>query len=268
MVTQADGPAYPIESVDRALWVILAFEETDTLTIAEIGRRLGVSRSTAYRLLNMLEHRGFVRQDKRTKAFHAGPALLRVGLAASARSRSDIRAELRPLLEAVAGEVDETVHLVVLDRGQAFFMDCVESSRMVRAASRIGTSLPAYVTASGKVLLAKLSEAELDSILAGDLRRVGGRKVSASAIRRELARVRDQGWALNDGESEVGLRAVAVLVDGSSTATGIDAALTVAAPAERLDAKRQAQVAEVLRAQVQAFTAKRLRQPEVVNPKD
>jgi IclR family transcriptional regulator, acetate operon repressor len=63
-MTEIDGPAYPIESVDRALWVILAFQDTETLTIAEIGRRLGVSRSTAYRLLSVLEHRGFVRQDK------------------------------------------------------------------------------------------------------------------------------------------------------------------------------------------------------------
>jgi IclR family transcriptional regulator, acetate operon repressor len=99
---------------------------------------------------------------------------------------------LRPLLERVAAEVDETVHLVVLDRGQAFFMDCVESSKMVRAASRVGTSLPAYVAASGKALLANLPEHQLDAVLTGDLRKLGGRKVTPAAIRRELARVRRQ----------------------------------------------------------------------------
>src|SRR5262245_25103960 len=84
-VSDATGPAYPIESVDRALTVILAFEETESITIAEASALLDVSRSTAYRLLNMLEFREFVRQDKRTKAFHGGPALLRVGLAAVQR---------------------------------------------------------------------------------------------------------------------------------------------------------------------------------------
>src|SRR4051812_44584889 len=104
--TATQGPAYPIESVDRALAVILAFEEDETLTITEIGRRLGVSRSTAYRLLNVLEYRGFVRQDLRTKAFHGGPSLLRVGLAAA--KRLDIRARYRPLLEEVVARVGET----------------------------------------------------------------------------------------------------------------------------------------------------------------
>src|SRR4051794_4137261 len=110
--TPPAGPAYPIESVDRALSVILAFEENETLMISGIARTLGVSRSTAYRLLTVLEHRGFVRQDQRTKAFHGGPVLLRVGLAAV--QRLDVRARLRPLLEAVVAEVGETAHLVTL----------------------------------------------------------------------------------------------------------------------------------------------------------
>jgi DNA-binding IclR family transcriptional regulator len=144
----ADAPAYPIESVDRALTVILAFERTESLTISEIDRLLGVSRSTAYRLLTLLEHRGFVQQDKRSKAFHSGPALLRVGLAAA--RRSDIRAVLRPLLELVVAEVDETAHIVVLQNTDAFFMDCVEGSKVVRATPRVGTVLPAHLTSSGR----------------------------------------------------------------------------------------------------------------------
>jgi IclR family transcriptional regulator, acetate operon repressor len=251
--TVTEGPAYSIESVDRALSVILAFEETDTLTITEIGRQLGVSRSTAYRLLSVLEQRGFVRQDRRTKAFHGGSALLRVGLAAS--RRSDIRAELRPVLEKVVADVDETAHVVTLDRGEALFIDCVESTKTIRASSRIGTSLPAYVTASGKVLLGNLPREQLDAILAGDLRRVGGRRISAASVRRELAKVRSQGWALNDGESEVGLRAVAVLIDGSATQSGHDAAITVAAPASRLDDARVEKVSKVLKQHIAAFAA-------------
>src|SRR6185312_16390664 len=90
------GPAYPIESVDRALSLILAFEDSESITVTEASKFLGVSRSTAFRLLNVLEFREFVRQDPRTKIFHTGPALLRVGL--SAVQRSDIRTTIRPLL--------------------------------------------------------------------------------------------------------------------------------------------------------------------------
>jgi DNA-binding IclR family transcriptional regulator len=241
-VSATDGPAYPIESVDRALTVILAFEETDTLTISEIGRLLGVSRSTAYRLLNVLEHRGFVRQDPRTKAFSAGTTLLRVGLAAA--RRSDIRGVLRPLLQQVVAEAGETAHLVVLDGSDAFYMDCVESSQMVRATSRVGTSLPAHVAAAGKVLLAALPEQRLDELLPGSLPAVTRRsKTSAASVRRELKQVAARGWALNDGESEVGLRAVAALVPSAETNLGLDVAITVAGPSERMDERRIEEIA-------------------------
>jgi DNA-binding IclR family transcriptional regulator len=251
-VSVNDGPAYPIESVDRALTVIMAFEEADTLTIAEIGRLLGVSRSTAYRLLNVLEHRGFVRQDRRTKAFSAGSTLLRVGLAAA--GRSDIRAVLRPLLELVVGQVGETAHLVVLNRGEAFYMDCVESSQMVRATSRVGTSLPAHLTAAGKVLLAALPDSRVDELLSGSLVSLTRRsKRSAAAVRRDLRQVAARGWALNDGESEVGLRAVAVRVPSEQTNLGIDAAITVAGPAVRLDDRRIDEIATTLMASVTGF---------------
>jgi DNA-binding IclR family transcriptional regulator len=251
-VSATDGPAYPIESVDRALTVILAFEAADTLTISEIGRQLGVSRSTAYRLLSVLEHRGFVRQDPRTKAFSAGPALLRVGLAAA--GRSDIRAALHPLLERIVARVGETSHLVVLDRGEAFYMDCVESTQMIRATSRVGTTLPAQVAAAGKVLLAHLPEAQIDEILSHPLPAVTRRsKTSAASIRKELKQVAARGWALNDGESEAGLRAVSVLVPSERTGVGIDAAITVAGPAERMDEKRVQEIADILVGEVGAF---------------
>jgi len=154
------GPAYPIESVDRALSLILAFEDSESITVTEASKFLGVSRSTAFRLLNVLEFREFVRQDPRTKIFHTGPALLRVGL--SAVQRSDIRTTIRPLLEEIVKQVDETGHLVVLQAGDAFYIDCVEGSKTLRATPRIGTVLPAHVSAAGKVLLANLSEARLD----------------------------------------------------------------------------------------------------------
>jgi len=253
-VTGTSHPAYPIESVDRALTVILAFEEAESLTITEIGKALGVSRSTAYRLLTVLEHRGFVRQDPRTKAFHGGPALLRVGLAAA--GRSDIRVSLHPLVARIVRELDETAHLVVLDRGEAFYLDCVEGSKMVRATSRVGTSLPAYVAAAGKVLLANLPEDQIDGILTGELRTLTERShASPAAVRDELARIRIQRWALNDGESEVGLRAVAALVDGSRTNAGVDAAITIAGPADRLGDAYVAEVAEVMLRQIDDFVS-------------
>jgi IclR family transcriptional regulator, acetate operon repressor len=244
--------SYPIESVDRALTLLLAYQDTEAISVTEAGERLGVSRSTAYRLLNALAQHDFVRQDKRTKAYHGGPALLRLGLAAA--HRSDIRSELRGLLESVVAEIDETTHLVVLQGAAAFYLDCVEATRMVRATSRVAQALPAHCTAAGKALLASLSEPELDILLRGQLVGLTRRsKVSAARVRRELDRVRSQGFAINDEESEIGLRAVAVRVPSSATGGEVDAAITVSGPSQRFDARRMSEIAAILTARIEAL---------------
>ncbi|WCB92099.1 HTH-type transcriptional regulator XynR [Baekduia alba] len=241
----AANPAYPIESVDRALSLILAFEDRDSITVTEASTLLDVSRSTAFRLLSVLQHRGFVRQDKRSKIFHRGPALRRVGLAAV--QRSDVRAALRPLLERVVAEVDETAHLVVLQGSQAFFLDCVEGSKVVRATARLGTSFPAHLTSGGKVLLANLPPARLSDTLSGELHALTlNSKVSSGSVQRELTKVRRQGFAINDEESEAGVRAVSVLIPGAPERGIMDAAISVAGPSERLDEGRLLEIANVL----------------------
>jgi DNA-binding IclR family transcriptional regulator len=207
---------------------------------------LGVSRSTAYRLLSMLQYRDFVRQDPRTKAYVGGPALLRVGLAAV--RQLDVRATVRPALEAIVREVDETAHLVVLQRADAFFLDCVEGTKVIRAANRTGTSLPAHTTAGGKALLAQLSRERLKSLLSGtQLTSVTPKSITTMrALTKELDRIREQGYAVNDGESEVGLRAVAVPLSGGLS---VEAAITVSGPDARMSGKRLAEVATVISSQ-------------------
>jgi IclR family acetate operon transcriptional repressor len=99
----------------------------------------------------------------------------------------------------------------------------------------VGSGLPAHCTAGGKVLLANQPAARLDVLLASALPRMTRRsKTSATIVRRELEDVRRLGYAVNDQESEEGLRAVAILVPRSGRRS-VDAALTVAGPAQRMD---------------------------------
>jgi IclR family acetate operon transcriptional repressor len=238
-----DGPAYPIDSVDRALTLIMALQEADSIRVSEAGRMLSVSRSTAYRLLSLLEHREFVVQDPGSKAFHAGPALLRIGLAAV--YRSDLRSSLRPLVQSI-----------VLQGAQAYFLDCVEGSKSIRATPRVGTPLPAHVTAGGKVLLAALDPEQVKALLPEKLPAVTGRsKLSRAAVLKELNEVRSRGWAFNDGESEDLLRAVSVRVPGSPGRGGVDAAVTVAGPQQRLDDKRIEEIVEAIQQNIATFLA-------------
>jgi DNA-binding IclR family transcriptional regulator len=75
------APAYPIESVGNALALLLLYKDRQAIRVAEASNALGVARSTAHRLLAMLQHFGFVRQNARSRAYHAGPALVEIGMA-------------------------------------------------------------------------------------------------------------------------------------------------------------------------------------------
>lgn len=101
----------------------------------------------------MLQFYGFVVQDPSTRAYSAGPALIEVGLSVG---EIDIRIRARPHLEALRDEVDETVHLAVLEGTDILFLDSVEGTRAVRVGSRVGAVMPAHLTSLGKALLAEL----------------------------------------------------------------------------------------------------------------
>src|SRR5581483_5683649 len=129
-------PDYALGSVDNALRLIWLLRERGELRVSEAATALETSRSTAYRLLAMLEYHRFAQQDPATKVYAAGPGLLEVGL--SALGTIDIRAVARPALERLAEEVEETVHLVTLQGAAVLFLDSVETSRVVRVGARVG----------------------------------------------------------------------------------------------------------------------------------
>src|SRR5271156_1509468 len=124
------APQNPIESVDNALRVLLLLGTRDELRLTDVSEYLGVASSTAHRLLAMLQYRGFVRQNERTKAYGPGTAL--TGVAFAVLQRFDFRSTLRPYLERLNTELAETAHLGLLDGATVRFVDAIESPRAVR----------------------------------------------------------------------------------------------------------------------------------------
>jgi DNA-binding IclR family transcriptional regulator len=246
-----DKPTYPIESVDNALRLLGMFSTHERVRVSEASRELGVAHSTAHRLMQMLRYHEYVRQDQASKAYLPGPELVRVGLAVVARS--DIRSVSRPCLQRLVDEVQESAHLVELQGSDAVFLDSVETSRALRIGSRTGVRLPAYATASGKVLLAALSPDARRRILPDEpLEHLTDRTTTTiSALERELEDIKARGYASNFGESEPDVHAVAVpIVDGRGVTR---AAITVSAPPSRLgeaDVERVAQRAIAAAAEV------------------
>jgi DNA-binding IclR family transcriptional regulator len=245
-VSPLRAPKYPIESVDNALRLLLMLRETPLLSVQQASEELGVAPSTAHRILATLLHRGFVEQDPGTRGYRVGPALTEVGL--WALKELDVRRAARPHLERLVAELDETAHLTILRGTRVLFIDGVESSRILRAAARVGDNLPAHATASGNAMLATLpSETLLELYPDERLERVTkGTVTSRRTLLRRLAEVRELGYAVNDGESEDDVVAVAAAIlasDGTSRG-----AITVAGPATRFGGEAVLRTASVVRA--------------------
>ena len=239
------GPRYPIDSVGNALKLLLMLRERPAIGVSEASRHLGVARSTAHRLLAELAHHGFVQQVPDTRTYTAGPALVEVGLAAL--RESDVRVTARPFIEELVRELDETVHLVTLRGAQVLFVDCVEGTRALRAASRTGTELPAHCTAGGKALLAEFPAEHVRELYPGKrLEQMTPNSIGTlPALLAELADVGERAYAVNHEESEAKLRAVAVAIkDARGHAR---AAITLAAPDHRLTPAMEAGIAASMR---------------------
>ncbi len=248
----AKAPRYPINSVDNALKLLLMFREQQVIRVSEASATLGVGRSTAHRLVAMLEYHGFIQQDADTKAYRSGPALVEIGLAIV--HSMDIRAQLRPYLEQLRDELGETVHLMVLQGADALFLDSVESSRALRTSSRIGRTYPAHATSGGKVLLAQLSPERLADLYPDDELPAGTpRSLRTRAdLLRELRLVRRRGYGSNRGETEPDVAAVAVALKSSLNRPA--AAIAVSAPLSRLSSKQESEIARSLSAVAEKLT--------------
>jgi IclR family transcriptional regulator, acetate operon repressor len=227
----AEAPSYPIASVDSALRLLLMFRDQPHLRVAEAASRLGVARSTAHRLLAMLVAHDFVSRDPDTKVYSAGTALLTLGLAAV--RNYDLRTQMRPHLEQLTDEVNETTHLIVRNHAESFFLDSCESGQAVRTGSRVGISFPAYTNSGGKALLAELSTEELRILYPektlppmspSTLR-------TRSALEAELDEIRERGYALNLGETDEEVGAIATVV--RDLPGGPPCAVAIAAPLSR-----------------------------------
>jgi DNA-binding IclR family transcriptional regulator len=244
MNTNTKQPAYPVGSVENALRLLTMLRDRPSIRVADAAAELSVARSTAHRLLAMLNAYELVTQDPKTRAYGPGPLLTELGLASL--RHDDVITALHPFLEELSEVVNETAHLVVLEGPNIRFVDSVESQHALRATARVGVAYPAYLTSAGKALLAELSDAELRRIYPRrKLPQLTPRSpATRDALLEELKQVRALGYATNFGESELGIHAVGVAQRTSSDR--VAAAMAVSAPEQRLPKSRVPEVARIM----------------------
>lgn len=233
-----------MDSVDNALRLLLLFRDHATIRVSAAADHLNVARSTAHRLLTTFVNQGFAVQDTPSRVYRPGPQLMEVGQAAL--RNLDVRSRARPHLEQLAEETGETVSLLIPERGNVRFVDCIESRNAVRVASRFGLDLPAHATSGGKAILARLSSEAFDELCPHEeLSRVTAATVTARGeLLAEFDEIRERGYAVNNQESEVGLGAVGVAVcDPSGYPT---AAVTAAGPVQRMEGEHLTDVIDAV----------------------
>ncbi|MEV6055967.1 IclR family transcriptional regulator [Streptomyces sp. NPDC052107] len=237
-------PAYAIASVDHALRAASMLQLEGGLTVSQVAERLGVARSTAHRLLAMLVYRDFAVQDD-DRVYRAGPVL---ELAAHSQSLvSRLRAAALPHLRRLVDTLDETANLTIRTGDTARFIVSVECEQALRVSSREGMVFPAHRTTAGLLLLAELDEEELTALYAAErYRDRPGERPDQVALRKDLARVRRSGFAVNQNRSERGLVAVGVPVRGPEG--GVPAGVSVSMPGARYDSGRLQELVAMLRA--------------------
>ncbi|MDX3802376.1 IclR family transcriptional regulator [Streptomyces sp. AK04-3B] len=219
------------QSLERGLLILSSFSENrPVLGISELGRVVGLNRSTTYRYVATLAKLGYLQQDPDSRKYSLGPRVVDLGFAAI--NSMEITRVAGPFLQALSDETGYTVSMAVLDGPDIVYVDRRRSGRASTFAMglhlHVGSRLPAYCTSMGKVLLAYQEPAVLrDLVDRTDLARRGPKTITArEQLMVALARVRRSGLALNDEELAPGLRSLAAPVRDRSGA--VVAAVNVA----------------------------------------
>ena len=224
-----------MSSVASAVRLMKAFsEEQVEIGISDLARRLGVAKSTVHRLAVTLVADGMLERNPDTGKYRLGIALFRLG--SLVRRRMIVSNEARPFLRDLREKVNETVHLAVLDGCEIMYVYNLESTQAIRMRSDVGVRKPAHCTAEGQAILAFQPAERIEAVLQQGLPARTPRTITdAGELRTVLAAIRARGCAIEDEESEIGMRCVAAPLR-NDTGEAV-AAIGLAGPVSRLSKK-------------------------------
>lgn len=235
-----------VRSIERALSVLTAFSTDDPEQgLAAISENIGLPKSTTHRLLRTLEQSGFVERGQASGSYRLGPRTAVIGSIAQRTQLLD--PGVQQTLEELRDATGETMALSTL-LGRKFLMILkAESQKALRYSLAAGLTAPAHTCAGGKMLLACLSD--------GDVRRLYGDRAlerpteksiaSLDELLADLRGARSRGFAVDDEEWGVGLRAIAVPIPNAAGSSTF--AVSMCAPAARVNMDELVRGTDLLR---------------------
>ena len=204
-------------------------------TLSELARETGIAKSTLHRVCATMGQRGWVVRDTRSGRIELGP---RIAWLARATPASSLTAGFHAVAARLVARHNETTCLAVRDGRESVFVAKEETSHPVRLVTAVGSRLPAFASASGRVMLADLPEADIEALYAGyELETPTGRRLDG--VRELLAILREtrrRGYGENVDETAVGLHCIAVPLGPPGR---VAAAITICVPSGRMSPSRK-----------------------------
>lgn len=226
--------------------ILESFNGEEGMTVTQISKRLGLPKSSVHDILSTLVAEGIVEKDSDNSRYHLGLKLFELG--EKARSNLEIRKSATPFLKTLNSQLDETVHLTVLEEGEILYIECFESSKRLRTYSVIGVRAPLHCTAVGKAIMAFLPHDEIERVILekGLERFTENTIIDRKKLLEELAGIRQKGYAVDNMEHEEHVRCVGAPVfnyEGRSFAS-----ISVSGPSQRVPFEEVPEIAKMVMA--------------------
>lgn len=219
-------------TIVKGLRVLEAMSQNpELITLTALAKECGISKSNVHRLLQTLEHCGYVFRDQTTRTYR--PTLRQWEMGQRVYDRMSLPAIASKHLTQLALETGETVHLSVFDNDEVLYVDKAESSHSVRTYVSTGERQPAYCTCSGKAMLAYLPQDAVQRVTDKITHFTEYTVKSGQELQRQLSEVRQQGFAVTSGEYHAGVLGYARAI--RSRTDRVIGAIGVAGPRERME---------------------------------
>lgn len=241
-----------VQSLGRALSILERLAEADGMTLTDLAQSVGLAPSTTHRLLTTLQQHRFAAFDEEYGVWVIGVGAFNVGNA-FLRNRRIVTLG-RPVMRRLMEDVGETVNLAVQDQNELVYVTQFESHAPMRAFFRPGRRAPMHASAVGKAMLAEMDEHRLTEVLhqKGMPRFTEKTIVDPAELRRELVRIRERGWAVDDEEHTVGMRCVAATIHNEHGE--VIAGISLSGPSVRVTENRLGELGARILAAANAIT--------------
>lgn len=201
-----------LSSVHNALRILRVFtHENPEMGISELSVRLGLAKSTVFRLLRTLSEDHLVEKNKKSQKYHLGLAALELGFAVY--HEMELRKVALPFLERLTKSLRKVVHMGVYDNGEVVYICKLLPDDHLGTITQIGRRVPLHCTSVGKILLAHRSESEISRILQNELiAHTGKTIIHTDRLKSCIADIHKKGYAVSHDELKMGVSSVSVPV--------------------------------------------------------